>query len=85
MVGVLRGDSVLLEQKEGSQFYNRGNYGYPVKRNFELDLIEACYLVESGRLKVERDGKELSFEEIPGLPPALLKVATTLPDLSLIV
>lgn len=64
MVGVLRDDTVLLEQKEGSQFYNRGNYGYPVKRNFELDLIEAAYLVESGRLSVTSDGREMTFEDL---------------------
>ena len=66
MVGVLKDDAVFLEQREGSQFYNRGNYGYPVKRDFELDLIEACYLVECGRLKVVRDGKELTFEDMFG-------------------
>ena len=66
MVGVLKGDTVLLEQREGSQFYNRGNYGYPVKRDFELDLIEACYLMECGRLKVSDDGKEMTFEDMFG-------------------
>ncbi|MBP5395346.1 MAG: tRNA-intron lyase, partial [Candidatus Methanomethylophilaceae archaeon] len=60
MVGVLKGDTVLLEQREGSQFYNRGNYGYPVKRDFELDLIEACYLMECGRLNVSDDGKDMT-------------------------
>ena len=64
MAGVLKGDTVVLEQKEGSQLYNRGNYGYPVKRNFELDLIEAAYLVECNRLVVTDSGKDMTFEEL---------------------
>ena len=73
MVGVLKEDSVFLEQREGSQFYNRGNYGYPVKRDFELDLIEACYLMECGRLKVTRDGKGMSFEDMFGYASSQLE------------
>ncbi len=73
MVGVLKDDSVFLEQKEGSQFYNRGNYGYPVKRNFELDLIEACYLMESGRLNVTSDGRDMSFEDMFGYASSKLE------------
>lgn len=64
MVGTLRDDTVVLEQREGSQFYNRGNYGYPAKRNFELDLVEATYLVECDRLEVTLDGKKMSFDDM---------------------
>lgn len=64
MAGVLKGDTVVLDQKEGSQLYNRGNYGYPVKRSFELDLIEAAYLVECKRLSVFDSEKEMTFEEL---------------------
>ncbi len=66
MAGILKGDTVVLDQKEGSQLYNRGNYGYPVKRTFELDLIEAAYLVECKRLTVLDSGKEMTFEDIFG-------------------
>ena len=64
MAGVLKGDTVILkDQKEGSQLYNRGNYGYPLSGGgIELDLIEATYLVECNRLTVTHNGKECPFE-----------------------
>ena len=66
MSGELRDDSVLIEcQKEGSQLYNRGNYGYPLSGGgLELDLMEALYLLESKRLEVVSEGQKISFEEL---------------------
>ncbi len=68
MPGVLGKDSVYVaDQKEGSRLYNKGNYGYPRSGgSLELDLAEALYLLESGRLEVERDGKPVNFEELFG-------------------
>ena len=66
MSGELSEDSVIIKcQKEGSRIYGRGNYGYPLsKGGLELDLIEALYLLESGRLEVVKDGQNLTFEEL---------------------
>ncbi len=66
MSGELIDDMVVIkDQKEGSQLYNRGNYGYPRSRGgLDLDLIEAAYLVESKRLDVYYDDEKLEFEEL---------------------
>jgi tRNA-intron endonuclease len=66
MTGELVDDSVIIrDQKEGSQIYNKGNYGYPMSRGgLELDLMEACCLLESGRLEVLCKGKAMSFDEL---------------------
>ncbi len=66
MPGELKGDTVTVtDQKEASQLYSRGNYGYPMKGGgSELDLSEALYLVESDRLQVVRNGKNISFDEL---------------------
>ena len=66
MSGELRDDSVIImSQKEGSQLYNRGNYGYPMSGGgLELDLMEALYLLESKRLDVVSEGQSMSFEEL---------------------
>ncbi|MBQ8179018.1 MAG: tRNA-intron lyase [Candidatus Methanomethylophilaceae archaeon] len=66
MTGVLIDDTVVVkEQKEGSQLYNKGNYGYPRSGGgVDLDLVEATYLVESRRLEVEHDGEPMSFDEL---------------------
>lgn len=66
MPGVLKDDMVVVsDQKEGSQIYNKGNYGYPIsKGGLNLDLLEATYLLESKRLEVTLDGDNMSFEEL---------------------
>lgn len=66
MAGVLSGDTVRVrDQKEGSQLHNRGAYGYTLSGGgIDLDLVEATYLVESGRLEVLRDGAPMDFEAL---------------------
>ncbi len=65
MAGKLAGNDVVVEdQSEASQIYNKGYYGVPQPGgSLKLDLMEAIYLVESGRLEVEsEDGKRSSNE-----------------------
>ncbi len=66
MSGELSGDSVIVKsQKEGSQLYNRGNFGYPMSGGgLELDLMEALYLLESKRLDVVSEDSQMTFEEL---------------------
>ncbi len=66
MPGRLSGDSVVIDdQKEASQLYNRGNYGYPVSGGgLDLDLIEAAFLLETSRLEVTRDGKTVGMGDL---------------------
>ncbi|NLN72358.1 MAG: tRNA-intron lyase [Thermoplasmatales archaeon] len=66
MPGELREDAVIIsDQKEGCQIYNKGNYGYPMSGGgLELDLIEATFLLESGRLGVTSDGAEVTFPQL---------------------
>lgn len=76
MAGLLIGDAVLIkDEKEASQIYNRGFYGYPVGGGgLELDLIEAAYLLECQKLSVLQDGCPLSFSDLT------LKASRTLMD-----
>lgn len=66
MAGQLIDDSVIIEdQKEGTQLYNKGNFGYPMSGGgLELDLIEAVYLVECERLEVYNGKRRMSFDDI---------------------
>lgn len=66
MSGILTDESVIIkDQKEGSQLYNRGNYGYPLRGGgIELDLAEALYLLESKRLEVIYQNEPMTFEEL---------------------
>ena len=66
MPGKLVDDSVIVsEQKEGSQLYNKGNYGYPLSGGgVELDLIEATHLLETSRLEVMYQNNPMTFESL---------------------
>lgn len=66
MPGELVEDTVIIrDQKEGSQFHNRGFFGYPRSGGgLDLDLIEATFLLQSGKLTVVQEDHELSFPEL---------------------
>ncbi|MDR0778485.1 MAG: tRNA-intron lyase [Methanomassiliicoccaceae archaeon] len=66
MSGILKESSVIVaDQKESSQIYNKGNFGYPLSGgSLELDLIEATFLLETGRLEVLRNDERMTFESL---------------------
>jgi len=66
MAGELVEDGVILkDEAEASQIYNKGFYGYPVSGGgLELDMLEASYLMESGRLMVVSGGKEVGASDL---------------------
>ena len=59
-------DTVVFDdQKEGSQLYNRGAFGYPRSGGgLDLDLVEATFLVQSGKIEVMQDGEAVHFPEL---------------------
>lgn len=61
MAGELVDDSVILsDEAEASQIYNKGFYGYPLTGGgLELDLLEASYLMECGRLEISTEGAKV--------------------------
>ncbi len=66
MAGILSDDMVeVRDQSEGSRLYTRGSYGYPRSGGgVDLDLIEAAYLLECGRLEVLDGRKSIGFPEL---------------------
>ena len=66
MPGELIEDTVIIrDQKEGTQTYNKGNFGYPMRGGgLELDLIEATFLLECERLEITKGGTPLTFREM---------------------
>ncbi len=64
---------IVWDEGEANWLYFLGFYGKPIKvkkprGSFQgalvLDPIESLYLVERGRLKVIKDGKEVGFDEL---------------------
>ncbi len=57
-VGVLEGTMVVVaDERWGNQLHNKGSHGTPMSGGgLELSLLEAAYLVEADRMRVERAG-----------------------------
>src|SRR2546428_141276 len=66
MAGELLDDRVIVDDPaEGSGVYSRGFFGTPRSGGgLELNLLEAVYLVEGGRLEVRRRGRAVSAREL---------------------
>jgi tRNA-intron endonuclease len=66
MTGILKASEVLVSDPvEASQIYNKGYYGAPQSGgSLKLSLMEATYLVDSGRLEVESRGKPLGTGDL---------------------
>ena len=60
--GILLSNRVVVPENYGT-LVERG-YGEKKEEGLTLSLYEACYLVEKGKLRVYKDGKELSLEEL---------------------
>lgn len=75
MAGVLSdGYVVVKEQKEGTQLYNKGNFGYPRSGGgVDLDIVEAAFLCEWKRLEVQKDGRAMTFDELFGYAGSVLE------------
>ncbi len=64
LYGVLIKDKVIAKGEEAREFYEKGWYGEWKEGMLELDLIEAAFLVERGRLEIELGGKKLSLKDL---------------------
>src|SRR6266699_1749414 len=66
MAGELVDDRVIVDDPaEASGVYNRGFFGSPRSGGgLELNLLEAVYLVEGGRLDIRRRGRTVSAREL---------------------
>jgi tRNA-intron endonuclease len=65
----LRGAKVVIpDEVEGNQVYSKGFYGKPLSGGgLEVDLIEATYLAESGRIAVFDGAKPFGMGELVAL------------------
>lgn len=66
MMAILSENNVFIqEQTNASQIYNKGFYGTPQSGGgLKLNLIEACFLLETDRIEVCRKNKKLQLNEL---------------------
>lgn len=64
--GKFDGKNVIIDDgAEASQIYNKGYFGLPQKGGgLQLDIIEAIYLVEAGKLNVRKGRSALGIEKL---------------------
>lgn len=62
----LVGDRVFVfNEDDGTELYGRGFYGKLSKGVLQLSIIEACYLIEKGELKVsDREGNHMDVGQL---------------------
>ena len=60
-MAILKGKEVILEGSDANRIYNKGAYG-KFDGKLRLNLIEACYLLEKEKIKIE-NGKEIGLKE----------------------
>ncbi len=59
------GKVLVDDPARGSQLYSRGYFGNPLSGGgVELDLVEATYLMEMGKLDVLKGGRRLRMEDL---------------------
>ena len=60
---ILEGDKIIVFEKF-DQVYEPGYYGKSLENRLELALVEACLLLKRGRIRVFKEEKEMSFQEL---------------------
>jgi tRNA-intron endonuclease, archaea type len=66
VAGEWAGDHVVVrDPPEANRIHNKGHYGRPLSGGgLRLDLLEASYLAEVGRLHVHHDGARLTWADL---------------------
>lgn len=61
---VLIDDLVIVKDEKSVNLHSKSYYGNLTEDGLQLSLIEALYLLEKDKIKVTRDGKELSIDDM---------------------
>ncbi len=65
MAGKICGSEVVVENpSEAIRNYNKGYFGRMMKETLHLHLIEASFLVEIGRIEIEKEGRKVDLNEL---------------------
>jgi tRNA-intron endonuclease, archaea type len=62
IIGQLMGDKIILGQQALADLYEQGYFGRPKGKGLELSLVEAAYLLDRSRIRVQSSGIEQDFQ-----------------------
>lgn len=60
----LSDDLVIIKDDKSLNLHVKSHYGNLTEEGLQLSLIEALYLAENDKIKVSRDGKSISIDDI---------------------
>lgn len=63
----LKNDLIIITDEKSVPLHSKSYYGNLTEEGLQLSLIEALYLLEKDKIKVNQDGKELSLDEMFGI------------------
>jgi len=64
--GELIGDKIIVKKsRDVGRLYTRSKFGEMFSgNNLKLDLIEGVFLLDEGKIRLQKNGKEINFEEL---------------------
>ncbi len=62
--GIFRDGRIVVKDSKSISTLIQKGYGNRDEKNFELSLVEGLYLLEKGKLRIEYEGRFLSFSEL---------------------
>lgn len=60
----LSGNLVIVKDKKGTKLYEKSHYGNMTEEGLQLSLIEALYLAEKEKIKILKNGKKITLDEM---------------------
>ncbi|NYB27993.1 MAG: tRNA-intron lyase [Methanobacteriaceae archaeon] len=60
----LKKDLIIIKDGKSETLHFKSHYGNLTEEGLQLSLIEALYLLEKDKIKVNQDGKEVSLDEM---------------------
>lgn len=64
MNGELTNDLIIIKDDKSSNLHSKSYYGNLTDEGLQLSLIEALYLQEKEKIGIEKNGKEISLDEM---------------------
>lgn len=58
------GEIVSTNESEAFNLYKKSNFGQPTGQKIQYSLAETLYLVEKGKIKIQKNNKTIKFEEL---------------------
>lgn len=64
MISELSGDLVLIKEGNSAKIHEKSHFGVMTDEGLQLNIIEALYLKEKGKLTVECESEDVSIDEL---------------------